>query len=61
MKPSELQKTRDAYIDFPAKVFTKRVKREVEKQRAALFWAYKRNKLGMKMFLQNIAERTNNM
>ena len=58
MKPSELQKTRDAYMDFPAKVFMKRVNREAEKQRAALFWAHKRNKRGMKLYLQDIAERT---
>ena len=48
MKPSQLRESRAAYKEFPADVFAKRVSREVYKQSAAQFWAYKRNKRGMK-------------
>ena len=56
-KPHELQQTRREYREFPKEVFAKRVSREVEKQRAALFWADKRNKRGMKKFLEDVAKR----
>lgn len=57
MKPYELRKTRDAYMQFPADVFAKRVSREVSKQKSAAFWAYKRNKRGMKKYLKEVAAR----
>ena len=56
-KPLELRKTRREYREFPKDVFAKRVSQEVEKQRAARFWAHKRNKSGMKKYLQDIANR----
>ena len=56
-KPQELQKTRREYKEFPKDVFAKRVSQEVEKQRAARFWADKRNKSGMKKFLEDVAKR----
>ena len=59
MEPSQLRKTRDAYKKFPTDVFTKRVNGEVAKHRAAKFWAHKRNKKGMKKYLQEIATRAN--
>ena len=48
MKPRELRRTREEYKEFPRDVFVKRVNREVDKQRCAEFWAFKRNKRGMK-------------
>ena len=57
MKPSELHKTRKEYEQFPVHIFAVRVNREVMKQRAAKFWAYKRNKEGMKKYLNEIEER----
>lgn len=59
MSRSKLRETRSAYMAFPADVFTKRVNREAEKQKAVQFWAYKRNKRGMKKYLQDVAERAN--
>jgi len=56
-KPQELQKTRREYKEFPKDVFAKRVSQEVAKQRAARFWADKRNKSGMKKFLEDVAKR----
>jgi len=56
-KPQELQKTRREYREFPKDVFAKRVSQEVEKQRAARFWADKRNKSGMKKYLEDVANR----
>jgi hypothetical protein len=56
-KPHELRQTRREYREFPKEVFAKRVSREVEKQRAALFWADKRNKRGMKKYLEDVAKR----
>jgi methionine synthase II (cobalamin-independent) len=58
MKPSQLRKTRSAYKEFPPEVFAQRVHREVAKQKAAKFWAHKRNKKGMKKYLKEIAART---
>ena len=58
MKPRKLRDTRDAYKEFPKDVFTKRVNQEAAKQRAARFWADKRNKKGMKKYLQDIARRS---
>ena len=57
MKPSQLRKTRSDYKKFPKDVFTKRVHREISKQKAAAFWAEKRNKKGMKKYLKDVAER----
>jgi hypothetical protein len=57
MKPQELQKTQREYRDFPQDVFAKRVSQEVGKQRAARFWADKRNKSGMKKYLEDVANR----
>jgi hypothetical protein len=37
--------------------FAKRVSQEVGKQTAAQFWADKRNKSGMKKFLEDVANR----
>ena len=56
-KPQELRKTRIEYREFPIDVFAKRVSQEVAKQRAARFWADKRNKSGMKKFLEDVAKR----
>lgn len=56
-KPQELRKTRREYKEFPKDVFAKRVSQEVAKQRAARFWADKRNKSGMKKFLEDVAKR----
>ena len=55
MTPLELRETRDEYKEFPAKVFGKRVNAEVSKQRADAFWFDKRNKKGMKKYLQNVS------
>jgi hypothetical protein len=60
MKPNQLRGTKKAYKDFPPEVFAKWVCREVSKQKTAQFWAYKRNKRGMKMYLREIAERVVN-
>ena len=60
MKPNQLRGTKKAYKDFPTEVFAKWVCREVSKQKTAQFWAYKRNKRGMKMYLREIAERVVN-
>lgn len=57
MKPAQLRNTRDAYKEFPMDIFTKRVNQEVSKQKAARFWAYKRNKRGMKKYLQEVSTR----
>ena len=57
MSPSILRKTRDAYKEFPANIFVKRVNREVTKQREARFWAYKRNKEGLRKWLEEIDRR----
>jgi len=46
MPPRQLWTTRDAYKEFPADIFAKRVYAEVSKQKAAAFWAHKRNKKG---------------
>jgi hypothetical protein len=43
--------------EFPKDVFAKRVSQEVAKQIAAQFWADKRNKSGMKKFLEDVAKR----
>ena len=56
-KPQEIRDTQDVYKEFPADVFVKRVNQEVAKQRVALFWAFKRNKKGMKRYLQDISTR----
>lgn len=55
--PQEFRDTRDAYKEFPKDVFAKRINNEVAKQRAAKFWAFKRNKRGMKKYLQDINDR----
>lgn len=57
MKPRKLWKSRSEYMDFPADVFAKHVDNEVKKQKAASFWAYKRNKRGMKLYLKEVKER----
>ena len=59
MKPLQLRNARNAYTEFPADVFTKRVHREVSKQKGAEFWAHKRNKRGMKKYLKEVALRSN--
>jgi len=56
-KPQELGKTRREYREFPKDIFAKRVSQEVAKQRAARFWADKRNKSGMKKYLEDVAKR----
>ena len=55
MKPLQLMATREAYKEFPPDVFAKRYFREISKQKAASFWADKRNKKGMKRYLENNA------
>ena len=55
MKPEQLQKTRGAYMEFPKSVFATRVYNEIAKQKGAQFWAYKRNKRGMKKYLKDLA------
>lgn len=57
MEPRQLRKMRDAYKEFPSEVFTKRVFVEIAKQKAATFWAFKRNKKGMQMYLKNFASQ----
>eukprot|EP00956_Cyclotella_meneghiniana_P015621 scaffold24036_cov94-Cyclotella_meneghiniana.AAC.3 len=60
MTPKELQAKRpDVYGQFPPKVFSKRVHAEVAKQKAAGFWADKRNKKAMKKYLQSVQARAN--
>jgi len=59
MKPLQLRNARSACTEFPADVFTKRVHREVSKQKGAEFWAHKRNKRGMKKYLKEVALRSN--
>ena len=54
MKPCHLREKRGAYMDFPADVFAKRVYAEIDKQRAARFWAYKRNNARMKKYVKRI-------
>jgi len=54
-----LRKTRACYQEFPKEVFTARVNAEVTRQKAARFWAYKRNHKGMKRYLQEIQARAN--
>ena len=56
-KPSKIRMTRDEYKVFPKAVFGKRVHREITKQSAAKFWAIKRNKKGMKKYLESIERR----
>ena len=60
MSRSQLQQSRAAYMAFPPEVFAKCVNREIDKQRAAKFWAHKRNKQGMKKYLRDVEERANN-
>lgn len=57
MPPRQLWTTRDAYKEFPADIFAKRVYAEVTKQKAAAFWAHKRNKKGMTKYLEDVAVR----
>ena len=57
MQPREFQKTRKEYTDFPPEIFAARANSEKLKQRAARFWADKRNKEGMKKYLKDIEER----
>ena len=57
MQPRELQKMRREYKDFPPEIFAARANSEKLKQRAARFWADKRNKEGMKKHLKEIEER----
>lgn len=57
MTPIQLRRTNNAYKDFPTDVFAKRVNREVLKQKSAQFWAFKRNKRGMKKYLREVSER----
>ena len=59
MTATQLQRTNNAYKEFPTEVFAKRVNREVSKQKAAQFWAYKRNKRGMKNYLRELSDRAN--
>ena len=58
MKPSKLRKTRSEYMEFPADVFRQNVGNEIKKQNGAAFWAYKRNKRGMKKYLNELKERS---
>jgi len=58
MPPRKLRRTRPEYIEFPQDVFCKRVNNEVNKQRAAAFWAHKRNKHGMKRYLEDLKKRS---
>ena len=60
MSRRDLHKSRGAYMAFPFEVFTVRVSSVIDKLRAAKFWAYKRNKQGMKKYLQDVEERANN-
>ena len=57
MKPKQLRKTRDEYKTIPLPIFGKRLQREVDKQRSALYWAYKRSKKGMQKYLREVDER----
>ena len=47
LSPQQLRMTRDAYKEFLPKVFAQRVHAEKSKQRAASFWALKRNREGL--------------
>jgi hypothetical protein len=51
----KLRLTRKEYKEFPSNVFVKRVNREKDKQKTAGFWAFNRNKKGMKEFLKDVA------
>lgn len=59
MPPRELRMTKPEYQEFPGHVFTKRVNGEKSKQLSAAFWADKRNKKGMKKYLQEVAAKAN--
>jgi hypothetical protein len=48
MTAYDLYKTREAYMEFPKKVFAKRVYNEVTKQKGKDFWVNDRNKKAMK-------------
>ena len=58
MPPCNLCKTHKEYHDFPENVFCKHVNNEVSKQRAAKFWVYKRNKHGMKRYLEDLTRKS---
>jgi len=57
MKPKQLRKTRDEYKTIPVDIFGKRVHQEVDKQRSAKYWAFKRSKDGMKRHIRDVEER----
>lgn len=57
MGPKKLQLTRSEYKEFSLHLFTKRMAREVDKQRAAAYWADKRNKKGMKKYMQQLKKK----
>jgi hypothetical protein len=57
MKPRHLRLTRACYQEFPKEVFRKRVCEEASNQKAAGFWADKRNKKAMKKYLQDVQAR----
>jgi hypothetical protein len=59
MKPRKLRKTRECYMEFPKEVFVKRVHAEIARQKAAGFWADKRNKKAMKRYLEDVHARAN--
>ena len=52
--PWQLQRRCDTYKEFPPEVFAKRLYAETDKQKAATFWAFKRNKKGLARYLENI-------
>eukprot|EP00804_Cyclotella_cryptica_P020236 CCRYP_010917-RA/>CCRYP_010917-RA protein AED:0.20 eAED:0.19 QI:0/0/0/1/1/1/2/0/208 len=56
--PGQLREMREEYKEFPPKVFAKHVYAEATKQKAAGFWADKRNKKAMKSYLQNVHDRS---
>ena len=58
-KPRQIWKIWDEYKVFPKAVFVKRVHHEITKQSAAKFWGIKRNKKGMKRYLEDIEKRKN--
>ena len=61
MGPKKLQLTRIEYQEFSLRIFTKRMAREVDKQRSAAYWADARNKEGMKKYLKDLKKRAAEM
>jgi predicted RNase H-like nuclease (RuvC/YqgF family) len=56
MKPKELWKSRDQYLEFPLDVFRDHIHQEKRKQREAPYWVVKRNKKGMRKHKEHVKQ-----